>query len=190
MMQEMIDAMREVIDGRIAGVHTALPGTIMAFNPQTGLATVLPTMKYRKPDGSTMEYPAVYNVPVVIPQAAGQNATIAYPIKSGDGCLLIFSEQSTELFLYGRETTTNLPFDLSNGIAIVGLFSKRNAALAEACSTNSVVISVGSTKMAVSNSGVSVTGNLNVSGDVIIGNLSIKNHRHLDSRDEYTTGPL
>ena len=108
----------------------------MSFDPGTGLATVLPTMKFKKPDGTTVDFPQVTGVPVVFPQSMGQQATIAYPVKAGDGCLIIVAEQSIDYWLYGQETDTDLDFDLTNSICIPGLFAKANPVMAEACNGN------------------------------------------------------
>ena len=76
-----------------------MPGKIVSFDPSTGLATVLPIMKFRKPDGSTMEYPQITGVPVMFPQSMNQQATIAYPIKPDDGCIILVAEQSIDYWM-------------------------------------------------------------------------------------------
>lgn len=82
MMQEFVQEVTETVKDTLKGVHTALPGSIVSFDPGTGLATVLPTMKFKKPDGTTVDFPQVTGVPVVFPQSMGQQATIAYPVKA------------------------------------------------------------------------------------------------------------
>lgn len=59
MMQEFVQEVTETVKDTLKGVHTALPGSIVSFDPGTGLATVLPTMKFKKPDGTTVVSPKV-----------------------------------------------------------------------------------------------------------------------------------
>ena len=172
MYQEFVQEMHDTIRGMIEEIHTAIPGEIVAFDADKGLATVRPIMKYRKPDGESIDYPNISGVPVVIPQASGQAVTIAFPIKSGDGCLLIVSEQSLDLWQYGQETATDLKYDLTNAICIPGLFSKPSDALKLACSENAAVIDTGGTRLAVKNGSVQIdaatitlNGNVSVNGN-------------------------
>lgn len=141
----------------------------MSFDPGTGLATVLPTMKFKKPDGTTVDFPQVTGVPVVFPQSMGQQATIAYPVKAGDGCLIIVAEQSIDYWLYGQETDTDLDFDLTNSICIPGLFAKANPVMAEACNGNAVVVDVKGTKVTVKGGSVQVdAGTITLNGNVTV----------------------
>lgn len=142
MMQEFVQSIKDATDDAIRGIHTALPGKIVKFDPDTGLAEVLPTMKYKQPSGKRMDFPKITGVPVMIPQSYGQKATYAFPIKPEDGCLIVFSEQSLDFWQYGQETDTDLAFDLTNAICIPGLFVDPNPILKEACDENAVIIDV------------------------------------------------
>lgn len=193
MMQELFDALGQYIEKKIDGMHTALPGTIVSFDPKTCLAVVRPLMKYKTVEGTKIDYPDISNVPVVIPQASAQSCTIAFPIKAGDGCLIIMSEQSNDYFLYGQETDTDLKFDLSNAIAIVGLFRTANPYVARACANNEIVIAGGGNVFTAGSNGITISGNLNVTGTltansvsatmvtgttVKAGNVSLSSHTH------------
>ena len=48
MMQEFVQEVTDTVKDTLKGVHTAIPGSIVSFDPGTGLATVLPTMKYQE----------------------------------------------------------------------------------------------------------------------------------------------
>ena len=129
-------------------------------------------MKFKKPDGTTVDFPQVTGVPVVFPQVMNQQATIAFPVKAGDGCLIIVAEQSIDYWLYGQETDTDLDFDLTNSICIPGLFAKANPVMAEACNGNAVVVDVKGTKVTVKSGAVQVdaatitlNGNVTVKGN-------------------------
>jgi len=166
MVQELVQRLQEMANDTVNGVHTALPGKIISFDPATGLAVISPSMEYKKPDGSTIAYPDISGVPIVFPQGAGQNTSIAYPVKAGDGCLLIVSEQSLDYWMYQRETASELRFDLTNSIAIVGLFTKAGPGVQRACSEDAVVISAGATTIAVSKVGVDITGDVTIKGSL------------------------
>ncbi len=208
MMQEFVQAIYNAIDKKIGEVHTCVPGKIVSFDASTGLATVLPTMQFKRPDGTRMDYPQISGVPVVIPQASGQNAVIAYPVKAGDGCLVLFSEQSIDYWMYGQQTDTDLKFDLTNAICIPGLFPKVNGALSDACKLDAVIIKNGTASISLKNGGITVNGNLTVngkitaigdvsvsgsvsaSGDVTGAGVSLSGHMHTDSQGGQTSAPI
>lgn len=169
MMQEFVQRVTDTVSDGLTGVHTAIPGTIVSFDPAAGLATVMPSMKFKKPDGTTVDYPQITGVPVMFPQAMGQQATIAFPVKAGDGCLIIVAEQSIDYWLYGQETDTSLAFDLTNSICIPGLFSKANATVQAACSGNAVIVDVKGTKITVKSGAVQIdAGAVTINGNVTI----------------------
>ena len=90
-----------------------------------------------------MDFPEISGVPVMFPQS--KNVTIAWPIKKGDGCLLVFSEQALDYWMYGKETDTKLKFDLTNAIAIPNLTSGGNSTMKLACDEDAVAIAAGDT---------------------------------------------
>ena len=73
MMQEFVQQISDTVKRGIRGIHTAMPGKVLAFDPGKCVATVQPAMKYKKPDGKTIDFPQITGVPVVFPQGAGQN---------------------------------------------------------------------------------------------------------------------
>ena len=130
-------------------------------------------MKFKKPDGKTMDFPQVTGVPVVFPQGAGQGATIAFPVKPGDSCLLVVAEQSLDYWQYGQETSTDLAFDMTNAICIPGLFAQGNPVVADACAQNAVIVDVKGTRLTVKGGSVTISapevtveGNLTVTGSL------------------------
>lgn len=147
MLQEFVQQITDTIKNQLKGVHTAFPGTISDFDPGACTATVSPSLKYKKPNGEMINYPQLSGVPVVFPCC--KDATVAYPIKSGDGCLVIVSEQSNDLWRYGQETYSDLRFDLTNAICIPGLFNSGNETIEEACSENAVVVKVKESKLRI-----------------------------------------
>lgn len=174
MLQEFVKQIQKNTEDAIRGIHTAMPGTVISFDPSTGLASVQPIMKFKKPDGATMDYPKLTGVPVVFPQALGQQATMAFPVKPGDGCLIIIAEQSIDYWLFGQETDTDLAFDLTNAVCIPGMFVSANGVVQEACARNAIIVDVKSTRMEIGKGYIEITspeirmsGNLTVEGNVI-----------------------
>ena len=166
MLSEFVQRVQDTIGESISSMHTALPGEIVTVDATSGTATVLPKMRLRTPFGTWVDFPQISGVPICIPQGAGQNAAIAFPVNPGDGCLLIVAEQSLDYWMYGRTTSTDLKFDITNAICIPGLFPRVTPLLARACSNGSVIVSAGNTMLEVGSGGVSITGNLTVTGNV------------------------
>lgn len=173
MKQEFVQAIQNSIMSCIHGIHTAMPGEILNFDKSTGTATVKPAIRFRKPNGETMDFPQITGVPVCFPQGNGQRATIAFPVKAGDGCLLVISERSLDFWLYGQETDTELAFDLSNAMCIPGLFVKNNPVLADACESNAIIAAVKNTRLCIKDgevlidaAQVVINGDLKVNGEV------------------------
>lgn len=190
MIQEVVQQTKNLVGDMINQVHTALPGTIASFDASSCTAAVLPSGKFKKPDGKYMDLPQISGVPVVLIQSYDQTATVAYPIKEGDGCLLLFAEQSLDSWMYGAESQTELRHDLTNAIAIVGLFVSGNDVVREACEQNAIIIDKDGKRITVSESGIAIrgdvsiegnltlTGEVTAAGDVTGGAISLQNHTH------------
>ena len=56
--------------------------------------------------------------------------------------------------MYGQETETDLAFDPSNSICIVGMFVPANAVMKDACDQNAVIIDVSGTRFTVKSDGL------------------------------------
>lgn len=186
MMQEFVDSVNKTAKKAVGEIHTAVPAVITAFDAGSGLATVQPKAKFKKPNGDTMDYPSVSGVPVVFPQS--QNVTIAFPVKAGDNCLLVFGEKALDYWLYGKETDTELNFDLSNAIAIPSLSTTGNAAMQTACAEDAAVVQAGGVVLKVKSDAVYIQGDLKVEGKItatgdVVANDSISLARHTHTGD-------
>lgn len=169
MLQEFVQEINNSIKKEIQGIHTAMPGTIVSFDPGKMIATVLPGMKFKKPNGTTIDYPQITGVPVVFPQGASQQCTVAFPVKAGDGCLIIVAEQSLDYWMYGQETATDLAFDMTNAICIPGLFSTANPVVANACSENAIIVALKDTRLTVRDGEVDINADtVKVSGNLVV----------------------
>jgi hypothetical protein len=166
MLQEFVEQVENVARSVMEEMHTAIPGKITAFNTSTGQATVKPYGTYVTGAGKKMAYPSITGVPVIIPQCQSANIQIAFPIKAGDDCLVIVSEQELDAWLGGGESENDMRFDLTSAVAIPGLSSKSSEALKEACSSGNVIINNSGTKLTISKTNVEVIGNFNVRGNI------------------------
>lgn len=203
MIQEFVHQIRENMRDSIKDIHTAIPGRIISFDAGKGLATVLPMMKFEKPDGTTIDYPHITGVPVLFPQGTNQKATVAFPVKEGDGCLIIISEKPLDYWMYGQETSTDLSFDLTNAICIPGLFSKGNSVVAEACSKNAIIVDFSGNRVTIQNdkiqmdapkivinADIELRGKLTATDDVIANSsVSLANHTHTGDSGGTTSKP-
>jgi len=149
MMQEVVQQVKATIQEFIDGVQAAIPGVIAAFDPAKCEASVNLTGQYNKPDGTKLPYPAAAHVPVVFPQVSNQEITIAFPIKPGDGCLVIIAEQALEAWRAGGESNLDLKHDLTNAIVIPGLFRTPNAVMQEAVSEDAIMLVNQGTKVKI-----------------------------------------
>lgn len=182
MMQEFVQEVEEMSEAALENVHTALPGTIVSFNAEAGTATVEPKGKYEMADGSAVSYPQISEVPIVFPFCQSRNAGFVFPVGKGDDCLVIISEVELDEWRSGAEAEGSLRFDLSSAICIPGLLRGGAGAVVKARKNNAVImrsgnseimledkkaaLSVGNTKMTLSEAGVVVSGNLKVNGNI------------------------
>lgn len=119
----LADAIRQSILYNLNNVHTALPASIISYDYQKQKAVVQPLLNKSWADGTNTPMPIINNVPVIFPRAGG--ASLVFPVVEGDTCLLIFLERSTDLWkTVGGQVTPDdqRKFDLSDAIAIMGLF--------------------------------------------------------------------
>lgn len=162
-MQELKSYVHDVIDE----IHTALPGTINDFDAAACTATITPDGNFRNKDGSKIPFPVINAVPVIFPCAGGTG--IAFPVNRGDKCLLLFSEQSPD-------PNADLRYDLSNAIAIVGMFGTPSALVREAQGSGMTIVAQGNARVAIGNGLVSITGNVRISGNLSVsGNINGSN---------------
>lgn len=106
-----IDALQSLITARLLDVNTSLPATIVSYS--NGLASVRPKAKKRFSDGDVLDYPTIPNVRVCWPSFAGGAAGVKGPVKAGDNCLLVFSQQAID------GTDDRRMFDLQDAYAVM-----------------------------------------------------------------------
>lgn len=108
----------------LAEINVALPAKIIAYDANQVRATVQPTIPKRLANGEVLNAPQIVNVPVVFPMTDinGALAQVTLPVKSGDGCVLIFCQRSLENWLSGSYDAPDDPrmFDLSDAFCMMG----------------------------------------------------------------------
>jgi len=145
MKQEVTQELKGFIRDYVKDMHTVFPGKIISFDAAKCEAHISPTAKYWLPDGTQIDFPEIFEVPVFFPQGFGQEATIVFPVKPGDECLIFVSEQALDLWRTGADSPTDLRFDMTSAIALVGLFRQPNPLVRRACDNESVILQRGNT---------------------------------------------
>jgi hypothetical protein len=153
MRSEMTQAIMDAINSSMANMSVALPGTIVSYDAGSGLVSVQPYGKIKKPDGTFIDYPIVTGIPIAQPSG------IATPVVPGKACLLVMCDIDIAGWISGQTGKSSLRHSLSNAICIPGL--QRTATQAQ--------------NLANSNNCVAISGNLVVSGSVqVAGSITSK----------------
>lgn len=129
------------------GMHTCMPGRILSYDDGDQRAEVRPLLGRALNDGTQESLPVLNDVPVIFPRSGG--AWMTFPVKAGDGCLLIFSERSLDEWKGSSDEVfpeDNRAFDLSDAVAIMGL----NPFGAGETGGDDVVISYGASRVTIS----------------------------------------
>ena len=172
-------AIEQSMTNQINKINTAIAGTILSYS--AGRATVQPQGTKQYEDGRTLPYPVIYNVPIIFPTGDGGNAGITFPIKPGDGCLLIFSQDNMQTFLSKTKTDDQRHFQLSDAICIPGMYTGKFAAVES--NGNDVTLANSGSKVMLGGGGFN--GSLSdgtsfafAGGDLVVNGISLTKHRH------------
>lgn len=172
-MNELANLLRVASSQATRAVNTCLPGTILSYDAGSQMATVQPMYKLRQPDGTEEEMPILNAVPVIWPRSGG--ASMTFPVKRGDGCLVMFNQRSIDEYKSDGKVSTPLDpraFDLSDAVAIMGFVSFG----AGGGSDSAVEIKFGSSTITVKEDSVEVEGPaITIKGPTTVeGNLEIQ----------------
>ena len=132
MEAELTEAITNIVLNALADVHTALPAKVVSYDHTKRKANCKPLIKKAYRDGTQLSLPIINNVPVV--WLGTKKGMVHFPLEKDDGVLLIFSERPLDTWL-----TTDIEdvpkdgrkFDLTDAIAIPGLFSFKGDSLAD-----------------------------------------------------------
>lgn len=119
------EAMRMALSGQQSKLWTALPGIVSGFNASAMTCTVQPAISGARlvRGGSVVDVnlPVLLDCPVCFPSGGG--ATLTFPIKPGDECLVVFSSRCIDSWwqLGGVQGQAEMRMhDLSDGFVIPG----------------------------------------------------------------------
>lgn len=105
----------DLVEGRLADVHTCIPAEVVEFDAAANKITAQPLIKVSliDDDGETVEeeLPAIPDVPVAYIRGAGGKFSLVFPLEAGDLVTLIFAERSIDRWLAGDGAAAN-PGDL------------------------------------------------------------------------------
>lgn len=150
----LTDLINESIDAKLYETNTSMPGIVVSYNSATNMADIQPAFTRRYiTNPIPLPLPVIPNVPVALPRA--NQAFISFPIKPGDGVLLIFSQRSLDLWKAQGGSIPLPPADsrkhnISDAVAILGLYSATRPLAIDA---SNLVIGYGGARIALSLSG-------------------------------------
>jgi hypothetical protein len=113
------DVLAGAIDRRLSNLHTAIPGIVDSYNPDTKTVDVTPALKRKLIDtGEEISIQKIEGVPVGYYQT--NDFIFSFPLKEGDEVMLIVMERSIDQWLKkGGIVSPNdqRKFDLSDAVA-------------------------------------------------------------------------
>lgn len=108
-----------------SSLRVAVPGIIQSFDPDTVTCTVQPAVNGSVPDETGAEsaegLTLLVDLPVMFPRGGG--VTLTFPVKSGDECLVIFSDRCIDFWYQSGGTgdaVDERQHDTSDAFVIVG----------------------------------------------------------------------
>lgn len=186
------EAMRQVLSGWQVGMWTALPGIVLSVNMAAMTCEVQPTIQAVVQNENNelvqTDLPPFPNVPIVFPSAGG--FSITFPVAVGDEVLVVFSSRCIDAWwqLGGVQQAMEARMnDLSDGFAIPGPRSQPRVLsgisttalqIRNDANTARIEIAANGAITIVSPTGVAITGNLVVSGQVTAGSIPLSTHKH------------
>ena len=174
-------AIKEWIDKGAENVHVSMIGKIESYDPGTNRASITPVGSYTAPDWRELPYPTIHNVPLQFPCGNGGKSGCTFPIKSGDTCIIIFSDHQIENFLSGEKSDDMRNHSMNDAYAIPTLFSASVPTLKsnpdDVCVFNDgALIVLKSSSMTIKltdGTSVSIGG-----GDLVVNGISLVHHVH------------
>ena len=109
-------------------LRVAIPGIIQSFDSAAQTVVVQPAIREKmciNGDEKWVDIPLLVDVPVIFPRAGGYALTL--PIKPGDECLVVFGDMCMDGWWQSGGIQNQVEcrrHDLSDGFAIVGLWSQ------------------------------------------------------------------
>lgn len=178
MKNTLAQAIVTTFQSLISEIHTCLPGRVESYEYTSQKANIKPLISKKLLNNDVEELPVLTNIPIIFPRTKSHGIT--FPINKGDGVLIVFSERSLDRW-YSSSGDVSEPgdprkFDLSDSIAIPGLFS-----------FNQENIASNNDDTEIHNSGQKVV--IKKNGDIEVGSSSLKklvNELFLTAFDSHT----
>lgn len=140
------EVLSRTIQYRLEDLHVCIPAEVTAYDAATQKASVKPLVQRVLVDldgNESLEgFPVIPSVPVMWPRAGG--FFMVMPLAVGDLVMLVFADRSLDLWLIGSGSETNpidlRTHDLSDAVAIPGLYPFSKALNAEDAATRNMVL--------------------------------------------------
>lgn len=175
---------RRMMAEELTGLRVASPGIITSFNAANQTATVQLAIREKiNIDGNETwtDIPELLDVPIVLPRAGGYVLTM--PIQAGDECLVVFADYCIDAFYQSGGVQNQVDkrrHDLSDGIAIVGMWSQPNVIPNYSISSTQLRTDTGAAYIEISGSTINIhNSNVNISGgNTTIDGKNFLSHTH------------
>ena len=189
-------ATRAAVRERQAAMWTALPATVVSYDPTKQTVSAQPTIQGYPPTadgvGDPANMPVCPDCPVVFPKGGGYAMT--FPLNPGDEGVLVFMSRCMDAWWQsgGVQPQAEMRMhDLSDGVFIPGVTSQPMKLANVYTGGMEMRTTDGSMHVRLSPSGIDVLGNLTVTGtvaatgnvtsqaDVLAQTVSLHGHVHL-----------
>lgn len=172
------------------GIRVAAPGIIQSFNPAEQTVKVKCAVREKVDLNGTQtweEIPLLLDVPIVLPRSGGYVLTM--PIQKGDECLVVFADNCIDGWWQSGGVQNQVEIrrhDLSDGIAVMGLWSQPNvipgysmegAQLRSLDGGASITISGGTVSIKASSVNIEAE-NVNIGASTVIDGHNFVGHTH------------
>lgn len=173
-----------------SNLRVAIPGIIKAFDTVTQTVKVQPAIREIIYDGvgtpNPVDLPELLDVPIIMPHAGDYAITL--PIQAGDECLVIFADMCIDGWWQSGGVQNQVELrrhDLSDGFAILGPWSQTKR-LANYNPTKLHLYNIKTgTGIEVDSQGVKVTGNVEITGNIMThGNSELKGNSLIQGDSE------
>lgn len=185
--QSLRFALQVLKDNVFLNLNVCMPCVVKSYNATDNTVDVQPSIQSVLTDGSFMNLAQIYSVPVIT--LGGKGLAIRFPIVAGDTGLLIVSDRDIALFMQeykknGFETTqpqTTRKHNIADSFFLPSTFGKVETANTNGISVQNTDKSI---QFIITDSGITVKGNITVdggittTGDVVADGISLKNHTH------------
>lgn len=174
----------------VNNVRVAMPGIIQSFDATEQTVTVQCAIREKiNMDGnlSWQEIPLLLDVPIIFPRAG--NYILTMPIQAGDECLVVFGDSCMDAWWQSGGVQNQIDcrrHDLSDGYAIVGLYSQPRRITNYSTNTAQLRNLSGSAYVELSGDNVNIVGgnvtisatSVTIGGSTTIDGRVFMSHKH------------